>query len=322
MLEQFPDDLALIPSLGVESAETPFAILEGQYERYLRTERGLAAATVINYLPYVRRFLVERFGDGELRLLELGPPDISSFVLRHADSMSPGRAKLMVTALRSFFRFLLQRGAIEMDLAAAVPTVADWRQSAVPKYLTPEEVQAVLDACDRDKPAGRRDYAVLLLLARLGLRAGEVVALRLNDMDWRAGEMTVTGKGLRRDRMPLPTDVGQALASYLQQDRPVCSSRRLFIRMRAPHRGFAHASTVSTIVRRAVQRAGLHPPVTGAHLLRHSLATGMLRQGASLAEVGEVLRHRALNTTEIYAKIDFDGLRSVAQVWPESWGER
>lgn len=322
MLEQLFDDLAVTTSVEVESAETPLAFLEGQYERYLRTERGLATATVINYLPYVHRFLVERFGGGALRLMELGPSDISSFILRHAYSMSPGRAKLMVTALRSFFRFLLQRGAIEVDLAASVPTVANWRLSTVPKYLTPEELQAVLDACNRDTPTGRRDYAILLLLARLGLRAGEVVALSLDDIDWRAGEITVAGKGLLHDRMPLPTEVGQALAAYLRQDRPVCSSRRLFVRMWAPRRGFARSSTVSTIVRRAVERAGLHPPVMGAHLLRHSLATGMLRQGASLAEIGEVLRHRALNTTEIYAKVDFDGLRSVAQVWPESWGER
>lgn len=313
---------AVIPSLEVESDETPFALLEGHYERYLRTERGLATATVLNYLPFVRRFLVEQFRDGELRLLELGPPDISSFILRHAYSMSPGRAKLMVTALRSFFGFLLQRGAIEVDLAASVPAVADWRLSTVPKYLTPEALQAVLDACNQGKPTGRRDYAILLLLARLGLRAGEVVALKLDDIDWRAGEIVVAGKGLFHDRMPLPADVGQALASYLRKDRPACSSRRVFVRMKAPRRGFAHSSTVSTIVRRALERAGLHPPVMGAHLLRHSLATGMLRQGASLAEIGEVLRHRVPNTTEIYAKVDIDGLRSLAQAWPESWGER
>ena len=313
---------AVIPSLELESEETPLAFLEGQYEQYLRSERGLTTATVINYLPFVRRFLVERFGDDELRLLELGPSDTSSFILRHARSMSPGRAKLMVTALRSFFRFLLQHRAIEVDLAASVPTVANWRLSTVPKYLAPEEVQAVLGACNQDESTGRRDYAILLLLARLGLRAGEVVALNLDDIDWRAGEITVAGKGRFHDRMPLPTDVGQALASYLRQDRPMCSSRRLFVRMSAPRRGFANSSTVSTIVRRALERAGLHPPVKGAHLLRHSLATGMLRQGASLAEIGEVLRHRVPNTTEIYAKVDFDGLRSLAQEWPESWGER
>lgn len=307
---------AVIPLLEVESKETPLASLEGQYERYLRTERGLATVTVITYLPLVRRFLVGRFGDRELRLRELEPPDISSFILRHAHSMSPGRAKLMVTALRSFLRFLFQRGATEVDLAACVPTVANWRLSTVPKYLTPKDLQALLDACDQDSPTGRRDYAILLLLSRLGLRAGEIIALQLDDMDWRAGEITVRGKGLIHDRLPLPDDVGKALASYLRQDRPACRSRRVFVRMKAPRRGFANPSTVSTIVRRALERAGLDPPVKGAHLLRHSLATGMLREGGSLAEIGEILRHRNPNTTEIYAKVDLDGLRSVAQVWP------
>ncbi len=228
----------------------------------------------------------------------------------------------MVTAFRSFFRFLLQYGEIEVDLAASVPTVADWRLSTVPKYLTLEELQGVLDACNQGTSTGRRDYAILLLLARLGLRAGEVVALNLDDIDWRAGEITIPGKGLFHDRMPLPADVGQALAIYLRQDRPACESRQVFIRIKAPRRGFAHPSTVSTIVRRALERAGLYPAVKGAHLLRHTLATGMLRQGGTLAEIGEVLRHRVPNTTEIYAKVDFAGLSSLAQPWPGSGGGR
>jgi site-specific recombinase XerD len=311
---------AVLPSIEVVIDESPLALLEGRYERYLRVERGLTTATVVNYLPFVRRFLVERFGDGELRLPDSRPSDISSFILRHAHSMSLARAKLMATALRSFFRFLLGRGVIAIDLAACVPTVANRRLSTVPKYLEPEAIQRVLGSCDRDQPTGRRDYAILLLLVRLGLRAGEVVALMLDDIDWRAGQITIAGKGLLRDPMPLPTDVGQALARYLRQDRPACSSRQIFIRRWAPHRGFAHPSTVSTIARRALERAGLHPRSKGAHLFRHSLATGMLRQGGTLSEIGEVLRHRTPNTTEIYAKVDLVGLRSVAQVWPESWG--
>lgn len=303
--------------------DTPLATLEQHYERYLRSERGLTRATLISYLPFVRWFLLERFGSGELRFRDLGPSDISDFMLRHAHSMSHGSAKLMVTAFRSFFRFLLQRGEIEIDLAASVPTVANWRLSTVPKYLTPNEIRAMLDACNREISTGRRDYSILLLVARLGLRAGEVVALNLQDVDWRAGEITVPGKGLVHDRMPLPVDVGQALAAYLRRDRPrPCESRRVFIRMKAPRRGFANPSTVSTIVRRALERAGLEPPVKGAHLLRHSLATEMLRQGGSLAEIGEVLRHRAPNTTEIYAKVDFDRLRSLGLPWPENGGKR
>jgi site-specific recombinase XerD len=228
----------------------------------------------------------------------------------------------MVTALRSFFRFLLLSAKIQVDLAACVPTVADWRLSSVPKYLAEEEIQRLLDACDRSMSTGRRDYAVLLLLARLGLRAGEVVALEIDDINWRAGEMMVRGKGLIHDRLPLLTEVGEALATYLRTARPRTRTCRVFIRMKAPHTGFAGPSTVSTIVRRALERAGLHPPTKGAHLLRHTLATTMLHQGATMAEIGEVLRHRSPNTTEIYAKVDLSGLRSLAQPWPNVGGAR
>ena len=228
----------------------------------------------------------------------------------------------MTTAVRSFLRFLFQIGELRADLAPSVPTVADWRLSTVPKHLRPEEVRRVLGGCDRKTSAGRRDYAVLLLLARLGLRAGEVVSLQLDDIDWRAGEILIRGKGLLHDRMPLPVDVGEALTAYLRMDRPRCQTRRVFVCMKAPRFGFAGPSTVSTIVRRALDRAGLHPAFKGAHLLRHSLATTMLRSGASMSEIGEVLRHRVASTTEIYAKLDFDALRSLAQPWPVMGGGR
>jgi site-specific recombinase XerD len=221
-----------------------------------------------------------------------------------------------VTSLRSFFRFLLAQGEIEVVLAGAVPSVADWRQSSVPKYLPREQVERVLQACDLDTSTGRRNHALLLLLARLGLRAGEVVALELDDIDWRTGEITIHGKGSSHDRMPLLPDVGKALAIYLRRDRPRCSTRRVFVRTRAPYRGFASSAAVSTIVCTALRRAGLEPPVRGAHLLRHSLATGMLHAGASMAEIGQVLRHRSPATTEIYAKVDFNALRGLAQPWP------
>lgn len=312
----------IIPPAQVSLQKSPLAELECRYESYLRVERGLTGATVENYRPFVYRFVVDRFGDGPIFLKELGPSDISRFVLRHAYAASPGRAKLMVTALRSFLRFLLQRGEIDVDLAVSVPPVADWRLSSVPKYLEFGEVEQLLATCDRSRPTGRRDYAILLLLARLGLRAGEVVALELDDIDWRASELMVRGKGLVHQRVPLLADVGEALAAYLRQDRPSCNTRRVFIQMKAPRRGFAGPSTVDTIVRRALERADLHPPLKGAHLLRHSLATGMLRRGASMAEIGQVLRHRAPATTEIYAKVDIGGLRSLAQPWPENRGEQ
>jgi len=228
----------------------------------------------------------------------------------------------MVTVQRSFFRFLFQEGETETDLAGAVPSIRTWRLAGVPKYLKPEEVQRVIDRCNDDLPVGRRDRAILLLIARLGLRASEVMALELDDIDWREGVLTVRGKGRYHDRLPLPPDVGQALAAYLRQDRPPCGTRHVFVRIRAPHRGFAHPSTISTIVCRALNRAGLEPPLKGAHLLRHSLATEMLRGGASMAEIGQILRHRTPNTTEIYAKVDIDGLRSIARVWPTTGGAR
>jgi integrase/recombinase XerD len=274
------------------------------------------AGTILNYQAFVRKFLLTRFREGPFRLREVKPSDISDFVLRHGHSMAVRRAQLMTTAFRSFFRFLFQKGELQTDLAASVPTVADWRLSTVPKYLTSEEVERVLTACGRRTASGRRDHAILLLLARLGLRAGEVVALQFDDINWRAGEIVVRGKGSFHDRMPLPPDVGQALTSYLRHDRPACLTRRVCVCMKAPRRGFAGPSTLTTIVRRALARADLRPTFKGAHLLRHSLATSMLRSGTTMAEIGEVLRHRAPNTTEIYAKVDFDGLRSLAHPWP------
>ena len=318
-LVQFLDHLrkcSIVPGVTPANDASPLAIILNRYERHLRSDRGLVTATVINYLPFVRKFLVERFGRGPLPLGEVRSTDISSFVLSHARTMSCRRAQLMTTAFRSFFRYLLQIGELETDLAASVPVVADWRLSSIPKYLAPQEVDQVLRSCDRQSSTGRRDYTILLLLSRLGLRAGEIVTLQLSDVDWRAGEILVRGKGLLHDRMPLPVDVGEALSSYLRVDRPNCKTRRIFVCAKAPRSGFAGSSTVTTIVRRSIDRAGLHPPFKGAHVLRHSLATTMLRSGASMGEIGEILRHRAPSTTEIYAKLDFEGLRSLAQVWP------
>jgi integrase/recombinase XerD len=318
-LQQFVDHLRkldVIPHRKLVPEQSPLADILNAYGQYLRSERGLIPGTIREYQSYARKFLVERFQRSTLTLKAVKARDIFDFVLRHCRSLSIKRAQLMTTAFRSFFRFLFQKGEIGTDLAASVPGVPDWRQATVPKYLTTEEVRRVLGACNRQTPSGRRDYAILLLLARLGLRAGEVVSLQLDDIDWRAGEILVRGKGLHRDRMPLPDDVGKALASYLRRDRPACQTRRVFVRMNAPHRGFAACATLPTIVRYAIERANLHPPSKGAHILRHSLATSMLRSGATMGEIGEVLRHRNLNTTEIYAKVDFDGLRSLAHPWP------
>ena len=230
--------------------------------------------------------------------------------------MSPGRAQLLVTSLRSFLRYLRHQGKITADLAACVPTVARWSFASLPKSLPEGVVQKVLDHNDRKTSLGRRDYAILLLLARLGLRACEIVALNLEDIEWENVRITVRSKGGRRTQLPLPVDVGKALAQYLRYGRPSCSCRRVFIRGRAPHTGFANSIAVSTLVMRALRRAGVDSGRTGAHLFRHSLATDMIRQGASLDEIGELLRHQSPNTTAIYAKVDLPALRPLALPWP------
>jgi site-specific recombinase XerD len=222
----------------------------------------------------------------------------------------------MVTALRSFFRFVRMRGDISTDLAAVVPSVASWRFATLPKWIPPEHVEHLLSSCDQSTITGQRNYTILLLLARLGLRSGEVVNMSLDDIDWEAGEIKIGGKSRRQDRLPLPKDVGEALAMYLRHGRPRCSTRRVFIRMRAPLRGFVDSSAIYSMVRRAFDHAGIHPSQKGPHILRHSLATNMLRKGASLGEIGEILRHRDLSTTQIYAKVDLEALRRIAQPWP------
>ena len=324
-LLQFLDHLRkrdVIPAPTPACDDSPLAAILTRYERHLRSERGLAAATVINYLPCIRKFLIERFREKPLVIREVRSSDVSAFILRHAPTMSPRRAQLVTAAFRSFFRFLFQDGELQVNLALSVPSVADRRLATIPKYLSPDQVERVLGTCNRQTATGRRDYAILLLLARLGLRAGEVVSLQLDDVDWRAGELLVRGKGLLHDRMPLPVDVGEALTSYLRMDRPACKTRRVFVCMKAPRSGFAGPSTLSTIVRRALDRADLYPALRGAHVLRHSLATTMLRSGASMNEIGEILRHRTPSTTEIYAKLDFDGLRTLAHPWPSVGGGR
>lgn len=295
---------------------TPVACLSREFEEFLRSERGLSPSTVISYLPIVRRFLTERFGRGALRLVELRPKDLHRFIIRQVQRVSRVHGKTTVTALRSFLRFLLQRGAIQTDLARTLPAVANWRLSNLPRTLPRRQVEQLLACCDRSSPAGKRDYAVLLLLARLGLRGGEVMAMTLDDVDWERGEIIVRGKGQRLERLPLPEDVGAALACYLCDVRPACGTRRVFIRMKAPRRGLAGASAIGCIVRRALLRAGLNPEFKGAHLFRHSFASDLLRHGASLGEIGQLLRHRQPTTTQIYAKVDIAALRGIALPWP------
>ena len=318
-LVQFLQELRrsrIIASQQPPSDQSPTDLLIHDYGRFLTEERGLSQNTLGNYLPVARRFLGNAFDGKTVELKQLAAGEINGFILREKSTFSPKRVQLTTSALRSFLGFLYVRGQLTTPLAAAVPTVATWRVSELPPFLDAQQVRRLLQSCDQSTPCGRRDYAALLLLARLGLRAGEVVHLCLEDINWSAGEVLIRGKSAREDRLPLPPDVGGALATYLQKGRPSCSSRRVFLRMKAPHVGFSSSVAVCDIVRRALLRAGLQPDCKGAHLLRHSLATQMLRGGASLTQIGQILRHQLPQTTEIYAKVDFAALSALAQPWP------
>jgi integrase/recombinase XerD len=288
--------------------------LLGRYRSYLARERGLAVGTIGYYAAEARLFLGRVAGEDLDGLAGLTAAEVTRFVAAECRSRSNGSAKILVTALRSLLRFLLLDGAVAADLAAAVPAVAGWRGAGLPKALPEGQVAVLLASCDRGSATGRRDFAVLALLARLGLRACEAAALELGDIDWRAGTVTVRGKAQRGEQLPLPSDVGEALAGYLRDGRPAgAASRRVFLASRAPGGGLS-ASAVKEIVRQRCRAAGLAP--FGAHRLRHTAATQMLRAGAPLAEVGQVLRHRSAATTAIYAKVDHAALAQLAVPWP------
>jgi len=308
---------------GVIAAETvtpskltPVERCTRDFERYLRDERLLASATIVNYVPFIGRFLKDRFGSGLVELSKLCARDIVRFVQRQAPRLHLKRAKLLTTALRSFLRYGCYRGEIQADLLTVVPCVANWSMPLIPRAITPDQVRKVLSHIDRTTAVGRRDYAILLMLARLGLRAGEIVFLDLEDIDWQAGCLSVRGKGGHRTQLPLPKDVGDAIVAYLRHGRPRTHSRRVFLRAHAPVRGFLGPSAVSTVVRHALLHAGVEAPTAGAHQFRHGLASEMLRHGASLTEIGELLGHRSPETTKIYAKVDLEALRPLALPWP------
>ncbi|MGH2744014.1 MAG: site-specific integrase [Thermoleophilaceae bacterium] len=316
--------LGYLRGLGVAPAAAPrvavgaVEVLLADYREYLTVERGRTAGTIEGYVLAVRPFLDGRLRDGdELDLAGLSAADVVAFVVARCPGQSRGAAKMTVTGLRSLLGFLHLRGLVG-PLADAVPSTASWRLSGLPRALEPEQLDALLSSCDRASAGGRRDYAVLVMLARLGLRAGEVAALRLEDVDWRVGELRIVGKGRRAERLPLPEDVGEAIVCYLQDGRPATAlDRSLIVRVRAPHRGLTGGG-ITQIVFAAAARAGIGP--IHSHRLRHTAATQMLRAGAGLEEVGQVLRHRRVLTTAIYAKVDHDALRQLARPWPETEG--
>jgi site-specific recombinase XerD len=317
MLLGYLRELGVAPVPAPALAQGPLEELLADYRRYLLMERGLSDHTVLDaYGPAARLFLASREDPDGLGLERLCAADVSSFLARECPKRSVPGARDLVCALRSLLRYLHLAGLIEAPLVWAVPSVADLRDRTLPRGLEPGAVKKLLASCNRRTLAGRRNYAILLLLARLGLRAGEVAGLQLDDVDWRRGELLVRGKGGRQDMLPLPVDVGEALVSYLRR-RPRCECRALFLRVTAPRREL-NRSTIGWVVRAACDRAGL--PRAGAHRLRHTAATEMLRAGASLPEIGQVLRHHEQKTTAIYAKVDRQALRALARPWPSQGG--
>lgn len=304
------------PPIHIDNNDDELTIILQSFAGYLKNERGLSSETLRNYIPTIRRFLSWRFKTGTFILTDIKPNDITKFLLNQIRNYSLKRIQLETSALRSFFRYLLFNGDTTVDLVSCVPSVANRQYSDIPKYLNPKELKLLLGSCDRTKPVGMRDYAILLLMARLGLRAGELMLMTLDDINWEEGTVVIHSKTGRDETLPLPKDVGSAVVKYLKNGRPKCSTRRLFIRAKAPYRGFARNGSVCIVVRYACKRAGLSPKHQGAHLLRHSLATGMLNKGASMTEIAEILRHRSTQTTEIYAKLDMKFLRELAQPWP------
>ncbi|BCA61974.1 integrase [Sphingomonas sp. HMP9] len=291
--------------------------LRFDYEDYLLRQRGLSPRTIYHCWRFADRFLDHRFSDRETDLAAISPTDVVSFLQHLVGRKAPYRDKSAATHLRTFFQYLFQRGVTGTNLALSVPTVAHRWDTRLPRFLSPEQIEALL-ACVRDNPKhGLRDHAMLLLMARLGLRAPEVIAVRLEDIDWRAGELLVRGKGHRHDRLPIPSDVGEAVARYIRQER-VSASRTLFVSLRAPNGPFKNGQVINDILKDAFAATGVTPPgpYVGSHVLRHSLATNMVRNGASLDEIGDMLRHRSRASTMIYAKLDIDGLRSIAKPWP------
>lgn len=295
------------------AASTPAELLLQRYRGYLLGERALAAGTVRGYVDIVRPFLVGHVRADGSGLERLTAGDVSAYLVSACPGRSQTSAKLLVTGLRSLLGFLHVEGVLPESLAGAVPSATGWRLAGLPRALEPGEARRLLASCDRRTRAGRRDFAILTLLARLGLRRGEVAALRLDDLDWRAGEIVIRGKGERRERLPLPVDVGEAVAGYLRRGRPASADGRcVFVRLKAPQRALTPGGVTQVVVS-ASRRAGLGE-IT-AHRLRHTAATEMLRAGATLPEVGQVLRHRRLLTTAIYARVDREALRTIARAW-------
>jgi site-specific recombinase XerD len=296
---------------------TPHEQIFEAFSEYLQTERGLATKSIVHHLPFIRLFLDEVCPGGASDLGRISQDKVTRYIERHARDQSAVSGKAMCLALRSFLRYLHHKGLNPRPLAGCVPSIRTWKLASLPTYLSAVQVQTVLDGCDRATALGRRDYAILMVLAKLGMRASEVATLTLDDIDWRSGEMLIRAKGRQQARMPIPTEVGAAMVAYLRDGRPKSSCRRLFLRIPAPHVGFASGCSITMIAKAALHRAGIQGYAHhGAHLFRHSLATELLRSGATLSQIGQLLRHESHDTTRIYAKVDIEALRTLSLPWP------
>lgn len=296
---------------------TPHEQIFEAFSRYLRKERGLAPKSIVRHLPVIRLFLREVCPAGAGDLGRISQEDVTRYIERHARDWSAESGKAMCWALRSFLRYLHHNGLNPLALAGCVPSIRRWKLPSLPTYLSTAQVQKALDSCDRATALGRRDYAILMMLAKLGMRAGEVATLALDDIDWRSGEMLIRAKGRQRAKMPIPPGVGAAVVAYLRDGRPTSSCRRLFLRTLAPNVGFASGCGITMIAKAAIERAGIRGYARqGAHIFRHSLATELLRSGATLSEIGQLLRHESHDTTRIYAKVDIEALRTLSLPWP------
>ena len=305
--------VGVINTSTVEPVTQPPALFTSFCD-WMRAQRGTADITLYNYGLVIRALLVTLGEDPG----EFDAQSLRQFVLDQTRDRGWAVAKRCTTALHMFFRFLIAEGKCDNRLAGAIPVIAHWRLSALPRYLQPEEVEQVIASCSQTSPSGKRDRAILLLLARLGLRAGDILELRVGDIDWKGAWISVSGKGRRLTKLPLTQEVGAAIVNYLKEGRPPAETDVLFLRSRAPFRAFTSHSSISVIVERAMRRAGVTCPSRGAaHVLRHSVATSMLRHGASLHDIAAVLRHRSIETTQIYAKVDIAMLQEIAQPWPE-----
>jgi site-specific recombinase XerD len=315
---------SVIQTFTPNAVDTVSSMLEKRYADFLRNEKGLAELSLKVYLPVAKdllHYLEEEHAIRSVRRLDASL--LRAFLFKRAQARSSECVRLLATSLRSFLRFLHAQDEIPNDLTAAIPTVRRWTQPDVPKKLTTTEVKKVLQAPDSKTATGRRDYAILLLLARLGLRSSEILSIELDDLRWRAGEIVIRGKGNRQDMLPLPRDVGAAIASYLRRDRDARGTRRVFLRTIAPRVPMTGPASIGGIVRRAMVKAGVDRPMQiAAHLFRHTLASKMLQHGANLREISEVLRHQSITSTEIYAKIDMNTLQEVVQPWPAQGGVR